>query len=119
MKTPTAPFFLDFGDGLVHHQGRRHAHPAQPVGRLFPDIDQPTVVGPRQRDLGIGVLGQAGQPHRWKQHLDVDPEIVHVAQAQGDIAHLPRGLRGCHVAARGLRHFLDLIVGKATQEGRA
>ncbi len=60
------------------------------------------IVAARQRGFEFDVLGQAAKPNRRKNHLSVDAQLVHVAQASLDIAHFLH--RDRHVFFPGALH---------------
>ena len=95
MHTPTAPCL--FGEANLRNrflgrQRRHHAGPAQAVFAEPPDIGQPTIPCPAERDLGIGAAGERRDPQRIEQHLDVDAELVHVLKPLLHVGQLAR----CH-----------------------
>jgi hypothetical protein len=52
--------------------------------------------------LSVGAVGNLLDPERVVQHLDVDPQLVHVADAEVGARQLARPLVGIQIAA-GLR----------------
>ena len=83
-----------FGHGLQ----RQHTHPAQPALGLPPDVGQPPVVAPADRDLSLWTIGNPLQKQGGPEHLDVHAELVHVFQADLHVFALSRFLRSRHLA---------------------
>ena len=97
MKMPQAPFSLAkraSSIALSMDKQRQHRHPAQPLRRLFPDIDQPAVIAPRHSQLDFRPARERPQKNRRIEHLDIDIELVHVFEAGFDVFHLARFSRG-------------------------
>src|SRR4030095_2930654 len=66
---------------LTGRQRRNYASPSQSIFTVFPDIRQPPVPTPAQRNLSVGPRGQGREPKRVVKHLDVNAERIHMAQS--------------------------------------
>src|SRR5262245_15876279 len=74
-----------FGGG----QRRNDTSPAQAVFAELPDVRQPAVPAPTERDLHFRPTRERPEPERVVEHLHIDPQGVHVSQPLGYIAELP------------------------------
>jgi hypothetical protein len=83
-----------FFDRFVHRKQRQHRHPAQPFGSLLPDIDQPSIVTSRHRQLDLGTSSKGTKEDRRIQNLHVDVQVVHMLEPRPDVRHLPGLSRG-------------------------
>ena len=67
----------------------------------------------RQRGgFDVGVLGDLLNPHGVVENLDVDAELVHVAEAEGHVVEFAGGLGGGHVAVGLAGEFFELLLGE-------
>ena len=100
------PGIAELSAALLNAPKRDAAHPAQTALPPLPGVRHPAVVGAPHRVLGLGALGDLRQD-RGVEDLDVDAELVHVAQAAFDILQLPifAGRRLADVSAAARPHL--------------
>jgi hypothetical protein len=55
---------------------------------LASKISHPVILGLAKGKLRFCLVGDAGDPHRIEEDLDVDAQLVHLIQTQFDIAEL-------------------------------
>ena len=89
---------------------RGHAHPAQPARGHRRSLGHPTVVAAGQLHLHLGATGRVAVEDGRVDHLDVDAELVHVAQPGVDVEQLPGSFGGPGVRrqALGLVHSVPV-----------
>src|SRR5207249_1085695 len=84
--------------------------PAQAVLAEFPDIRQPAVPAPTERDLHFRAAREWPEPERVVEHLHIDPQGVHVPQPLGHIANLPGLHRSSHFPAESFDMLCGLLL---------
>src|SRR5262249_36846373 len=65
--------------GFAWGQCRNDTGPAQAVLAEFPDVRQPAIPAPTERDLDFRATRERPEPERVVEHLHVDPQGVHVS----------------------------------------
>src|SRR5207237_4923846 len=96
--------------GLGRGQRRHYTGPAQAILAELPDIRQPAVPAPTERDLHFRAARERPQPERVVEHLHVDPQRVHVSQPLGHIADLPGLHRSSHFPAESFDMLFGLLL---------
>ncbi len=99
-------------ESVGHAERRRHARPTEPSFSLLPDIGEPAIPALAQRDFHRGAIGGGFDKHGVVQHLDIDAGLIHVLDAQIDVAQLARLLRIGKLAADLLRAFCQFLGGE-------
>ncbi len=89
----------NLGQRFGRRQRRNDAGPAQPIVTELPNICQPAVPTPAQRDLRIGAFRQRRNPERVVDHLHIDAEFVHMLEPPLHVGKLARLNRRSDVSA--------------------